>query len=369
MDYFNLFSREGRPLGIDPIDLFRPSTLPRTSPDSPESLPSASGPVRTPRERSRSTTPYPSRRPSPSTSRRPPSRHPSATPETARRVSTTHSRRRSATPETVGRVPTRRASTTHSRRRSAASETAGRVSVTRSRHQPIASETGGHVPSSRSRRRSVTPETPRRVSRSPSPSSDLSSPTTSSSSDASQSNSSPPPQLVARSVRFNETPTNQDQETTRSSTTPPSSDMPSPSDDENSTDLGRKIPKPPGEVGRPGRGGYSLSTALGWDYKKYRKTYINQLCQDNLDVTVCLGDQLEESVNLVRNEAQKRFPFLASYSDHWATDDFIRGRLKYRKNVVTKEAMAAELAEIRGKINEETRKERSRTVRQAQRNH
>ena len=50
------------------------------------------------------------------------------------------------------------------------------------------------------------------------------------------------------------------------------------------------IPKPSGEVGRPGRNGYSLSSALGWDrvaYKKVqvgsfyqRSTLINLLCQD-----------------------------------------------------------------------------------------
>jgi hypothetical protein len=32
-----------------------------------------------------------------------------------------------------------------------------------------------------------------------------------------------------------------------------------------------KIPKPEGEVGRPGRGGYSLETALSWDAERFKK--------------------------------------------------------------------------------------------------
>lgn len=35
-------------------------------------------------------------------------------------------------------------------------------------------------------------------------------------------------------------------------------------------DLHRKIPKPYGELGRPGRQGYILRQALGWDEKLYK---------------------------------------------------------------------------------------------------
>ena len=34
------------------------------------------------------------------------------------------------------------------------------------------------------------------------------------------------------------------------------------------------IPKPDGEVGRPGRGGYSLEQALRWEHKKYSKVKV-----------------------------------------------------------------------------------------------
>jgi hypothetical protein len=34
---------------------------------------------------------------------------------------------------------------------------------------------------------------------------------------------------------------------------------------------GATIPKPPGEVGRPGRGGYTLDVALDWNPKAFKK--------------------------------------------------------------------------------------------------
>jgi hypothetical protein len=36
-----------------------------------------------------------------------------------------------------------------------------------------------------------------------------------------------------------------------------------------------KIQKPPGESGRPGRGGYNLEAALGWNPKQYNKLKVN----------------------------------------------------------------------------------------------
>jgi hypothetical protein len=52
------------------------------------------------------------------------------------------------------------------------------------------------------------------------------------------------------------------------------SDLDSESDD--SSD-GEKIPKPPGEAGRPGRGGYNLQVKLGWHPKDYVKVRVSHL--------------------------------------------------------------------------------------------
>lgn len=40
------------------------------------------------------------------------------------------------------------------------------------------------------------------------------------------------------------------------------------------TSVAAKIPKPSGEVGRPGRGGYKLIDALGWDAKQYESIVV-----------------------------------------------------------------------------------------------
>lgn len=48
------------------------------------------------------------------------------------------------------------------------------------------------------------------------------------------------------------------------------------SDSESDHDL--LIPKPEGEAGRPGRGGYNLENTLGWEGKDYRKMKVISTC-------------------------------------------------------------------------------------------
>ena len=43
------------------------------------------------------------------------------------------------------------------------------------------------------------------------------------------------------------------------------------SESESSDSTDGTIPKPPGEVGRPGRGGYTLDDALDWNPKAFKK--------------------------------------------------------------------------------------------------
>lgn len=54
------------------------------------------------------------------------------------------------------------------------------------------------------------------------------------------------------------------------------SDGESVEDSASSSDVG-KISKPPGEVGRPGRGGYNLKSKLGWDKHDFRKVQVRIL--------------------------------------------------------------------------------------------
>ena len=51
------------------------------------------------------------------------------------------------------------------------------------------------------------------------------------------------------------------------------------SDSDSSTDSDvAKIPKPPGEAGRPGRGRYTLEEALDWNPKMYKKLKVRDNC-------------------------------------------------------------------------------------------
>ena len=50
------------------------------------------------------------------------------------------------------------------------------------------------------------------------------------------------------------------------------------SDSDSDDDNNLLIPKPEGEVGRPGRGGYNLENTLAWEGKDYRKMKVIHTC-------------------------------------------------------------------------------------------
>ncbi|KAJ3859655.1 hypothetical protein EV359DRAFT_86169 [Lentinula novae-zelandiae] len=70
-----------------------------------------------------------------------------------------------------------------------------------------------------------------------------------------------------------------------------------------------KIPKPWGEVSRPGRGGYNLRVELKWSTDCFDKVkaYIDKLVQAHLDCTEPLTKQLASKVEEVRSMAVKKF--------------------------------------------------------------
>ncbi|KAH7871266.1 uncharacterized protein C8R40DRAFT_1072574 [Lentinula edodes] len=117
------------------------------------------------------------------------------------------------------------------------------------------------------------------------------------------------------------------------------------------------IPKPPGEVGRPGRGGYSLFEVLGWPKKKYDKVkkYINTLVEDHLECELPMSEQSVANVKRVRQQAVEKYIFLKEYSGLWAVDDFIRNHLKYQKCVLKKEKLEKIVAEARPAEKKDTR--------------
>ncbi|KAJ3968329.1 hypothetical protein EV361DRAFT_870929 [Lentinula raphanica] len=90
--------------------------------------------------------------------------------------------------------------------------------------------------------------------------------------------------------------------------------------DESSEEDSVGIPKPEGEVGRPGRGGYNLRATVKWPYKRWRLVH-----------------------------ALTKFLFLSCYERLWVVDDLLRCRLKYEKSALKRKADAKLAQEARAK--------------------
>ncbi|KAG1743614.1 uncharacterized protein EDB91DRAFT_1247115 [Suillus paluster] len=122
--------------------------------------------------------------------------------------------------------------------------------------------------------------------------------------------------------------------------------MPSPSDSSGSLDSfsnsdsstssmslseDSNIPKPAGEPGRPGRGGYTLREALDWNPKAYAKfkRSMHSLIEDHLDTTKCASAQSPVLLDVVHGKALDNFPDLDNYNNLWPVNDLIMTCLKY----------------------------------------
>ncbi|KAI6022106.1 hypothetical protein EDC04DRAFT_2900919 [Pisolithus marmoratus] len=94
---------------------------------------------------------------------------------------------------------------------------------------------------------------------------------------------------------------------------------------------GNKIPKPSGEVGQPGHGGYNLEEQLGWgeDGFKCLKKFVNKAIKKNLDTTKCRSQQNCKVLVTVCDLATAEFPDLDSFANCWPIFDLIQMHLKY----------------------------------------
>ncbi|KAJ3858524.1 hypothetical protein EV359DRAFT_87612 [Lentinula novae-zelandiae] len=102
-----------------------------------------------------------------------------------------------------------------------------------------------------------------------------------------------------------------------------------------------KIEKPTGGVGKPGRGGYNLlRIALKWPEKRFNevKKFIDETVEAKLDCLQPLGKQQYLKLEEVRTLAVAKFSFLEEYRGDWVVYDFIRCRLKYRKQALKRTA-------------------------------
>ncbi|KAF4582615.1 hypothetical protein EYR40_002538 [Pleurotus pulmonarius] len=90
------------------------------------------------------------------------------------------------------------------------------------------------------------------------------------------------------------------------------------------------IEKPPGEAGRPGRGGYNLEKTLGWDSKTLAAEYVHSCCDERLEIATSYNNQAAVKKQAVMIEASTRFPNIFSrYRDGWPINDLIIAHLKY----------------------------------------
>ncbi|PPQ82854.1 hypothetical protein CVT26_008104 [Gymnopilus dilepis] len=93
-----------------------------------------------------------------------------------------------------------------------------------------------------------------------------------------------------------------------------------------------KIPKPCGEPGRPGSGGYNIESVLiGWTAELILevKNYVKNNTGIMLDETKRYGKQ--------KPPAKQRFPIIDKYENHWPIRDMLKLHLKaasraYRKH-------------------------------------
>ncbi|KAI5988138.1 hypothetical protein EDC04DRAFT_2912605 [Pisolithus marmoratus] len=87
----------------------------------------------------------------------------------------------------------------------------------------------------------------------------------------------------------------------------------------------KKIPKPNGEVGRPGRGGYNLKDQLGWGEDGFKKLKVKK----HLDPTRCRSLQDRKALETVSKMAIAEFPDLDDFDECWPVQDLVQLQLKY----------------------------------------
>ncbi|PPQ82084.1 hypothetical protein CVT25_014355 [Psilocybe cyanescens] len=90
------------------------------------------------------------------------------------------------------------------------------------------------------------------------------------------------------------------------------------------------IPKPKGDVSRPGRGGYNLSKALGWNQKTYDSvlSVVTKLAKEKLDTSKSYCGQSKRKVHQLLETVHKEFSFLKDYEKDWPVHDMLKTYLK-----------------------------------------
>ncbi|KAI5988887.1 hypothetical protein EDC04DRAFT_2588644 [Pisolithus marmoratus] len=92
------------------------------------------------------------------------------------------------------------------------------------------------------------------------------------------------------------------------------------------------IPAPPGTLSKPGMGGYTLRSALGWEDKKYKSVQkaLHEIAKRVFDMSLPMHKQTSAAVNSFCRKAAEQFPFLNEYENYWPARDFATMYLKNR---------------------------------------
>ncbi|KAL1749689.1 hypothetical protein FB107DRAFT_280425 [Schizophyllum commune] len=128
----------------------------------------------------------------------------------------------------------------------------------------------------------------------------------------------------------------------------PEQDPSAPPSKEPSVGKGR-IPKPPGECGKPGKGGYSLKDTLGWPLDKYNKVRkaMNAVVDKHLDPKKSLTRQRPARMSNFEKEALSLFPEMdTEYEDCWPVRAFASNRLHYLQNNAQRRKQKEALAKV-----------------------
>ncbi|KAI5896540.1 uncharacterized protein SCHCODRAFT_02615143 [Schizophyllum commune H4-8] len=132
--------------------------------------------------------------------------------------------------------------------------------------------------------------------------------------------------------------------------------FPKPVSSPNPDSVQDKIPKPPGEPGKPNSGGYNLQEAMRLEPGHFCtvRTGMNNLVRTYLDTVRSFTKQTEECVAAYTVEALRSFPLLEDYEDRWPIRDFARMHLHYLQNNARRqeERQALELSRRREIENE-----------------
>ncbi|KAF8809199.1 hypothetical protein BYT27DRAFT_7094651 [Phlegmacium glaucopus] len=96
-----------------------------------------------------------------------------------------------------------------------------------------------------------------------------------------------------------------------------------------------KIPKPPGEPGRPGSGGFCVETTLV-DSHQWTKEAVDDLsdavraeARRTLDMTVSFRSQEKKLIEKICEKMVDRWPELDDYDGHWPVRSILKLVLKY----------------------------------------